>query len=222
MQRLTTMGQVVPRGMAYRFSPLKGRMVLYSKCQAIAACEPFEYPLSELRDAYNSELENQGIDAYVEACKQLKGTFQDNLIVDCWVSTTESEVGFFLDPVTIAAIIGLLKIVAFWTGMILFLALATAFVEIVFPRSKFYAPDGTVFTDLAAYISYMQNVYNPAHASPYTCMYCGQGFATVEERDAHQAQCPWKEGPPTAEDPLKTVLMVVTVLGVVYVISKIF
>lgn len=199
-------------------SRLTGRLTVYTLTEQIAATEPFEYNLNLLRDAYNGELLNQGVDAYVESCKQIRGLLQDNLIVDTWVATQEETVlgkqELFIPAIWIPLIIGIIKIVAFTVASVIVLSAAASFVERVFPRPKFYAPDGTMFTDYAAYLTYMQNISNPAAGKPYTCMYCGQGFATEAERDTHQEQCPWKDGPPGVPPP-EWLVWVIAGLGII-------
>jgi hypothetical protein len=197
-------------GTKLAFSPIKQRMVVYSKCQALATAEHFEYDLTTLKNDYNSELTNQSIDAFVEDCKKIRTTFQDNLSIDLWVAG-ESP----LDPLLVAVIIGILILSATLAYIVILSSTAT-FIERVFPKMKFYTPDGKVFDTLAEYITYMQNVYNPSVAKPYTCMYCGQGFATEAERDAHQANCPWKAGPPSPEtDWVSSVIALLVVGGIV-------
>jgi len=204
LQRRSQM-QFTQRGRTIiRQSPITGRQQVYQSCQAIAATDFFTYPLDQLKTAYNQEFLNQSVDAYVENCKELRGTFQDNLIVDMWVAT-ESPIA----PAVVAAIILIVKLVAITVAAIVILSAASSFVERLFPRPKFYAPDGTMFEDLAAYITYMQNLYNPSQGKPYTCMYCGQGFATAEERDSHQANCPWTAGPPSGGPDIGTIILVV-------------
>ena len=196
-------------GTKLAFSPIKQRMVVYSKCQALATAEHFEYDLTTLKNDYNSQLAYQSIDAFVEGCKKIRTTFQDNLSIDLWVAG-ESP----LDPVTIGLIIAL--IIVGMMAICQVLSSTATFVERIFPKMKFYTPDGKVFDTLAEYITYMQNVYNPSVAKPYTCMYCGQGFATEAERDAHQANCPWKAGPPSPEtDWVSSVIALLVVGGIV-------
>jgi hypothetical protein len=192
------------------FSPIKHRMVVYSKCQALATAEHFEYDLTALKNDCNRELASQSIDAYVEQCKKIRTTFQDNLSIDLWVAG-ESP----LDPLIIAVIIGIL-ILSATLAYIVILSSTAAFIERIFPKMKFYTPDGKVFDTLAEYTTYMQNVYNPSVGKPYTCMYCGQGFATEEERDAHQANCPWKGGVPQPETSwVSSVIALLAVGGIV-------
>lgn len=188
-------------------SRLTGLPTVYSLTQAIAATEPIDYDATVLKNAYNDEFFFQGLDAHVESVKQYRGLLQDNMVVDTWVATTEAldvttgRVVQLIPPLLIAAIIQIIPIIAFAVAAVVIIAAATAFVERAFPRPKFYAPDGTEFSDLASYLSYMQNISNPAQGKPYTCIYCGQGFATVVERDTHQEQCPWKDGPPGPATP---------------------
>jgi hypothetical protein len=196
-------------GTKLAFSPIKKRVVVYSKCQALATGTQFEYDLTTLKNDYNSQLAYQSIDAFVEGCKKIRTTFQDNLSIDLWVAG-ESP----LDPVTIGLIIAL--IIVGMMAICQVLSSTATFVERIFPKMKFYTPDGKVFDTLAEYITYMQNVYNPSVAKPYTCMYCGQGFATEAERDAHQANCPWKAGPPSPEtDWVSSVIALLVVGGIV-------
>lgn len=198
-------------GTKLAFSPIKRRMVVYSKCQALATAEHFEYDLTTLKNDYNSELAYQSIDAFVEDCKKIRTTFQDNLIIDLWVAG-ESP----LDPWMIAIIIGIIFTVAITVAAVVILNASASFVERLFPKIKFYTPDGKVFDTLAEYATYMANVYNPSQGKPYTCMYCGQGFATAAERDEHQANCPWKEGPPSPEtDWVSSVIALLLVGGLV-------
>lgn len=176
---------------------------VYVKVQAIGACEPFDYDMNALKEAYNQEFIKNGVDAYVDHCRQITGTFSNHLIVDMSVAS-ESP----LPPGVGGLIIYLVGLVATMAAAAVFVSLAAALREAIFgappPEVKFYTPDGKEFSTLIEYITYMQNVYNPSQDMPYTCMYCGQGFATEEERDAHQEECPWKEGapyPPAEEAP---------------------
>jgi len=181
-------------------SRLTGRLTIYGLTQQIAATEKIDYDVNLLRDAYNDELLYQSVDAHVESCKQIRGLFQDNLEINTWVATTEVTVAgkqeLLIPVVLIPLIIAIIKIVAFTVASLVILSAAASFVERIFPRPTFYAPDGTSFDSLASYLSYMQNVWNPAQGANYTCMYCGQGFTTEAERDTHQDQCPWTGGPP--------------------------
>jgi hypothetical protein len=191
LQRLTAIKFKQAGGTITAYSPIKRRMVVYSKCQALATSEPFEYDLTALKNDFNTQLATQSIDAYVEECKKIRTTFQDNLIVDLWVGG-ESP----LDPATVILVIAL--IIAIVAGVCVVLSSTASFVERIFPQVKFYTPDGKVFDTLAEYLTYMQNVYNPTQGKSYTCPYCGQGFATAEEEATHEANCPWKNGVPTA------------------------
>jgi len=174
-------------------SPITGRLAVYSKCQAIQAVDFFTYDLNALKNAYNQDLADASIDAYVEECKEIRGTFQSNIVNDLWVAGES--------PIAAATVVAILVILAAITAsVIVTLSAASSFIERVFPQPKFYSPDGQVFTSLAAYLTYMQNIYNPSVAYPYTCPYCGQGFTTQEELDAHVQDCPWKEGPPNGGD----------------------
>jgi len=179
---------VVTTGQKVAYSPLQRKMVVYSLCQAIQSTDFITYPLDVLRDAYNEELYASGIDAHVDACKELRGTFTSELIVDIWVAG-ESPV----DPATVVAILGILKTVAAVIAGILIFSLAATYIERItstlFPQGKWYTPDGQVFSTPQEYITYMRNVYNPNQGYPYTCPYCGRGFRTQEELDQHIQDC---------------------------------
>jgi hypothetical protein len=195
------------------YSELQERMVVYTRCQAHQAVDFFTYDLDLLKQAYNQELTNQGVDAFVDQVKELRGTFQSNIITDMWVAT-EGQISAAI----VSLIILILKLVAIAVATLVILSAAASFIEVVLPKSKFYAPDGKEFDSLSEYITYMQNVYNPSQAKPYTCMYCGQGFATAEERDAHQATCPWKSGPPSAGGGFENLIVVGLIAVVVIVV----
>ena len=217
MRRLTVSKGFIQTGrQKVMISPITGKLTVYTSCQAVAAAGFFEYDMNALRVAYNEEFVRQGVDAHAESCKKIRGLSQDNLITDLWVGV-ESP----LLPAIVALIILILKLIAVTVAAVVILSAASAFVETVFPKSKFYAPDGTEFTDLAAYITYMRN-WNTGQGYSYTCMYCGQGFKTAAERDAHQANCPWKGGPPTpGADVWMYILLIVAGIGAVIVIPKV-
>lgn len=199
------------------FSPIKKKMVVYSKCQGLISADFFEYPLSSLKAAYNEELAKENIDAYVEECRKVRGMYEDHLITDMWVAT-ESP----LAPAVVAAIIFIIKMVAVTVAAIYILSAASSFVETILPKSHFYAPDGKEFTDLASYITYMKNVYNPSEGYPYTCPYCGQGFATEEELEKHMESCPWKSGPPTpTADIWMYIIIAIAGIGAIVIIPKV-
>lgn len=168
---------------------------IYVKTQAVAACEPFVYDMNALKEAYNEQFRSYGVDAYVDDVRQITGTFSNHLIVDVSVAS-ESP----LPPAVAALIIFIIKAVVVVGGITIVLSAAASFMERVFGpppvQPKFYSPDGQVFDTLIEYVTYMQNVYNPTQGMLYTCIYCGQGFATEAGRDAHQEECPWKDGPP--------------------------
>jgi len=217
MRRLTVSKGFIQTGrQKVMVSPVTGKLTVYTSCRAIAAADFFEYDMNALKTAYNQEFQRQGVDAQVQSCKKIRGLYQDNLITDLWVGV-ESP----LAPAIVAAIILIIKLIAITVATIVILSAATAFVETVFPKSKFYAPDGTEFTDLAAYLTYMRN-WNTGQGYPYTCMYCGQGFKTAAERDAHQVNCPWKGGPPTGDNTLMYILLIVAGIGAIIVISKVW
>lgn len=201
---------------------------VYVKTQAIAACEPFVYDMNALKEAYNQEFAAQGVDAYVDDCRQITGTFSNHLVVDVAVAA-EGPI-----PVAVASlIIFIIKATAIAVAAVVILTAAASLVETIkgppAPEVKFYTPDGQVFDTLIEYTTYMTNVYNPGQGLPYTCPYCGQGFATEEERDAHQEECPWKEGPPYPPAPevpawipwvVAGIFLVVVGLGAVAVLPR--
>lgn len=168
---------------------------VYMKCQAIAAVEPFDFSMEALKTEYDRQFVENGVDAYVDNVRQIQGTFSNHLIVDMSVAG-ESP----LSSAVVSLIIFLIKAAAVAAVPLVVLAAAAAFVEKIRgppgPEAEFFTPDGQVFDTLIEYTTYMQNVYNPTQGKPYTCLYCGQGFATEEERNAHQQECPWKDGPP--------------------------
>lgn len=200
-------------------SPITGKLTIYTKCQGIAACEYFEFPMNVLKAAYNDEFANQSppIDASVESCKKIRGMTEDHLLVDMWVAA-ESPIA----PAVAALIIFLIQLVAVTVAGVVMLSAASAFVEKIFPKMRFYSPDQKVFESQAAYVTYMTNVWNPAHGYSYTCMYCGQGFKTVEERNAHQNECPWKGGVPNGggADWLMLITICVVALGAIIIVPK--
>jgi len=217
MRRLTVSKGFIQTGRQKAMvSPITGKLTVYTSCRAIAAAAFFEYDMNALKTAYNQELQRQGVDAQVQFCKKIRGLYQDNLITDLWVAAEGP-----IPAAVVALIIFLIKVVAVSVAAIVILSAASAFVETVFPKSKFYAPDGTEFTDLAAYLTYMRN-WNTGQGYPYTCMYCGQGFKTEAERDAHQANCPWKGGPPTVgADVWMYIVLIVAGIGAVIIIPKV-
>jgi hypothetical protein len=176
------------------FSPVKGRMVVYVKAQALGTADAKSYDMNLLKTVYNSELVSQSIDANVDSCKQILHVNHSDIVTTLWISSEiqEASLGAIL-----AAILLILQIIAITGAGIVLLNAAQSFIETLMPKPKYVAPDGTVFTDLASYITYMQNVSNPDAGYPYTCPYCGQGFKTKAEEQAHEATCPWKNGPPT-------------------------
>jgi len=168
---------------------------IYAKTQAIAACDPFVYDMNALKEAYNQEFRNYAVDAYVDNVRQIRGTFSNHLIVDVSVGTDSP-----ISTAVAALIIYILGLTATTVALVILMSAGVSFREGIFgappAEAKFYTPDGKEFDTLIEYVTYMQNVYNPTQGMLYTCMYCAQGFATEAERDAHQAECPWKEGPP--------------------------
>lgn len=217
MRRLTVSKGFIQTGrQKVMVSPVTGKLTVYTSCRAIAAADFFEYDMNALKIAYNQEFQRQGVDAQVQSCKKIRGLYQDNLITDLWVGI-ESPIA----AATVALIIFIIKLIALTAAAIVILSAATAFVETVFPKSKFYAPDGTEFTDLAAYLTYMRN-WNTGQGYSYTCMYCGQGFKTEAERDAHQTNCPWKGGPPTAgADVWMYIVLIVGGIGAIIIIPQV-
>lgn len=170
-------------------SPLTGKSTIYVLTSQTLTSEYFEYPLDALRDAYNSELATQGVDGFVEEVKKVRGTFYDIMLMDTWVAA-EGPI-----PVAWAAlIIFILKATAITVAAAVILSAAASFAERLWPKPKFYTPDGQVFEDFASYFTYMQNIYNPAEGKPYTSPYTGEGFATQEELDKHMTDFPYKAG----------------------------
>jgi len=198
------------------YSPLKKTFAVYASCQAIAATPPFDYPMNALKVAYDNEFINQSIDAHVDRCTQIRpvGSPQSSLVVDLWVNSDDLHT---MRLSIIGAIIFIIEMVVLTYAATQILSAASSFLEKIFPKPKFYAPDGTVFDSLSEYVTYMQNVYNPTKGKPYTCMYCGQGFATAEERDVHQQNCPWIGGPPDHDFTWLLLLLAGVVVAIVVV-----
>lgn len=192
----------------------KKSMQIRVKAQAIMACEPTAYPMSSLKRAYNEEFTARGVDVSVTECKQIRGAFSNHLVVNMSVAA-EGPI-----PVAVAAlIIFLIKVVAVSVAIIGVIVATAALVETIFPRPKFYASDGTEFDSLAGYITYQQRL----HPTQYVCHYCGQPFNTAEERTAHEKECPWKEGPPGADEWgwMKWVVGGIIAVGGIVVVSKV-
>ena len=217
MRRLTVSKGFIQTGrQKVMVSPVTGKLTVYTPCRAIAAADFFEYDMNALKTAYNQEFQRQGVDVQVQSCKKIRGLYQDNLITDLWVGV-ESPIA----AAVVALIIFIIKLVAITVATIVILSAASAFVETVLPKSKFYAPDGTEFTDLAAYLTYMRN-WNTGQGFPYSCRYCGQGFKTDAERVAHEANCPWKGGPPTAgADVWMYIVLIVAGIGAIIIIPQV-
>jgi len=217
MRRLTVSKGFIQTGrQKVMVSPVTGKLTVYTSCQAVVAADFFEYDMNALKIAYDQEFARQGVDAQVESCKKIRGLYQDNLITDLWVGVASP-----LAAAVVALIILIIKIIAITVATIVILSAASAFVEKVFPKSTFYAPDGKEFTDLAAYLTYMRN-WNTSQGYPYTCPYCGQGFKTLEEEQAHEANCPWKGGVPTAgANVWMYIILIVAGIGAIIIIPKV-
>ena len=178
-------------------SPITRKLTVYTKTQQILTCGRFDYDMALLRDQYNEAFYAEGVDAQVEEARMIQSFNQSNLIMDTWVAGA--------GPIsTVTAFLVIMIIASITASIVIILSAAVSFVERVFPKPKFYAPPKTgeeavVFVDYTAYLTYMQNVYNPQFGKPNTCPYCGQGFATEAEMLEHMENCAWKEGPPSVD-----------------------
>lgn len=197
-------------------SPITGVATLYVLTTQLVTTEPTDYDLNVLRNAYNDRLIADGIDAHCDQVYKIRATGMDNLLADTWVATESPIIG------TTAAMI-ILAFVAVALSAAILISAAAAFVERVFPQTKLYAPDGHVSNSLAEHVTYMESIYGAGKV----CHYCGQPFNTVEERQAHEAQCPWRGGLPGPEAPgyevikwVKWLIIGVITISGIYVVSQ--
>lgn len=193
----------------------RGLQVIRVRAQAITSCQPTAYPMDMLKEDYNAEFVDQGLDVYVTECKQIRGAFSNSLAVDMSVGTVT---GGLIDPVTIALIFLIIRLIAYTVAAVVILSKLSGLAEIVYGKPpKFYASDGKEFDSLAAYITYQQSI-NP---TGYVCHYCGQIFDTAVVRDAHEEECPWKGGVPGPKGPFDWLPWAMIGLGALIVLPRV-
>lgn len=203
-------------------SPLTGKLAVYSKTQQLLTTDRFQMDMNLLKDQFNGAFLEQRVDAQVEECRMIQTFNQSNVIIDTWVAG-ESPI---LPAVAWAVIAVVIIVVA---AYVIILAATAVFIERLWPKPTYYAPAKTgetteKFHDYASYLTYMQNVYNPQFGKPYSCPYCGQGFATEAEMLEHMEYCPWKEGPPDRDEwPwwMTALLIGGGVLGLIIIVPKV-
>lgn len=172
-----------------------------------------------LKTLMNSEITKQGYDAIVDDVKIIQEPLFTDVQAHMWIAGQSPVIPWLAIAILIicVTILGTVWIIA---------STAQTIIEHFWPTSKFYQKDASgndiVVGSLSEYITCQQ----AANPGKFVCGYCGQVFDTVEDRDTHQANCPWKEGVPGAPPSWAGIVIIglgaVVVLAGIWVVAKVF
>ena len=166
-------------------SRITGELQLYALSDETATCDRFEADMAVLKTEIQRQFDEQNVDAQVERCRQIRGTFWDYLIVETWVPETSP-----LDPATWTTILFIIK----WVTLTVAAGIAIVSIcwavrnYILGPHPKFVCDIcGQEFDSLPGLTAHRRTAH-PEHAA-YQCPHCGAAFAKREELDTHMKDC---------------------------------
>lgn len=166
-----------------------GQKLIYELVRGYTTIEHTTLDLDILRSELQKGYAEEGVDATVEAVKQIREKNYDYVICDSWVAA-ESPIA----PAIIMAIIWLIG-TAITAAMIIVPTLIISNTIHNLTTREIHCPlCGQGCPDLPSLEAHKRAAH--AEAPPYTCPHCGQQFWTAEERDKHAAECLWTPGVP--------------------------
>jgi len=196
-------------------SRLTGKLQTYVLTEQMVTCERFTANMVAFKTQLQYVIDNGGVDAQVESCKQIRAYNYDYLITNVWVPTASPPL-----PAIVIFIIKAIVIVLSWAGIVAVTYYgALAFKEMLFPSPKYYCSlcGAGPFNSIAELTAHRAKEH--PDAAKYQCPYCGQAFNTAEELNKHVAECPWK--PPEVPNWLPWVIVGIVAVGAIIIIPKI-
>lgn len=169
-------------------SRVSGVATAYVLTEQLATCQRFEADMVALKGAIQDEFDSEGLDAIVDACKQIRSKYRDHLIVRTWCPAS-SPIPAVVIPWLWKALI---VVLAFAAIMTIAYVGTYAFRELIWPAPKFRcsACGAGPFSSMAELVAHRTQEH--PELPTYQCPYCGQAFETPEELNAHVEECPWK------------------------------
>jgi len=169
-------------------SRLSGKLQAYVLTEQLTTCERFDFDMSTFKVMLQSELDANEIDAQVDSCKKVRAYNYDYIITNIWCPASSPI------PATIVVAIAkaIITVATYAAIVAITYYAAVGFKELLYPTPKYYCSicGAGPFSSLSELIAH--RIKEHPEAAKYQCPYCGQAFETIEQLNAHMAECPWK------------------------------